>query len=499
MINIIHYDLPFILHLLQINYIRFIDILLMYNRESSSPNRKPENKKNDLSHLDCVFSLEGITPPGEEEEKFDIFRAPLMEFSEPDYSRSLNKLFECNEERTPYDPLDPQALPMLFREPKRFPSRKRPDSKPPPKCFEEATIKELLCGSEKLTELATHICNQAGLMPEYIIILNVYSPLACFVSQTQGTPAKCTLTELLTEVLRYTFQNIHDAVINEEYKTPEPECMNSPNLMSQETPMEMQTMEKHMEPLEDLTQSVAMSDIDSAYGNKRSHKAWTEEEENELIKLIQENKSTKIQQAKLEELSKKFNRSVCSLHAKAKAIGKKLMNQDLISKISSTSSSHDSKSYFDMISNILNNSHEHKATKREIITQISIKYGLDKDTIEKPVSQCLSKKFERCPGIFSLKDGIEIPSTKHIERFSIKERLIYLLGTKLPKKEGSLAQIRQIYQQEFKETLDTKISGDGNQAVWEKTIAKILTKFNEFDKTRSKTVYTFKHNPVLSL
>ena len=148
----------------------------------------------------------------------------------------------------------------------------------------------------------------------------------------------------------------------------------------------------------------------------------------------------------------------------------------------------EAKTYYQMITEVLNEIPTQEATKEEIISSISKNYDIDISEIEKKVAQCLAKKFDRRPGSYRLKNGINIPALKDDATKSVKDRLIYVLHYGLSD-EGTLSQIRQKYQEEFKEELDTRVSASSNQAVWEKTILKTLLKCNEFDKSKSKTKY----------
>ena len=482
----------------------------MNNLVNSSPLRQSEKSKFDLRQLDCVFSLHDLQEPSADGEEANFLLSPLLKFSEADHRPLFfNKLFQ-DEERYLEDPslaqLEPQTLPLLFGRSSQRAQKKREESKVSRKCFHEEALKDLLCGADKLVNLAAYVCQCAGLFPNYTLTLPADSPLAIFFSPTQGSSVKCTLTQLLTEILRYTFQNIHDAVIREEEPPPEPvsvlesktESKYEPELesiLSQETPMEVQTPVSRVESSDDFNnQSVIMSDIDSLSSSvKRRHKHWTEDEEKELNKVLQEAGTSKVPEEKWEELARRFDRTVCSLHAKAKLIYRKVTTQEK----TIAHPKDEARTYCDMISQALNSVPEKRASKDYIIDVICERYAANPDDIEKAVTQCLAKKFERSQGVYILKDEVEVPLLKNSAKFSVKERLIYILGKLLPNKQGTLLQIKKLYEQEFKETLDTKISADSNQAVWEKTISKTLLKCAEFDKSRSKTTYAFKQNIVL--
>jgi len=432
----------------------------------------PENCKFEISQLDHFFSLHDL--PGSNSEEDKILPNSFFQEMNVDKPLSLNRLYEDEDlylGDNSLAGLDSHSLPSLFGQS----GRRNQKVKNPDKLHK---LKELLWSEEKLNGMSLYLCEYANILPDCTLSLLEHSPLASLLPSNQ----KYSIAYIFKEVLRFTLRNIQEAIIEETNNT-------SQSKVSMKKKASVELNNPSISEYDELCQSVGMSDVSSSFTAKRNHKKWTKAEETELMNVIEGFGGNKISEEKWDELAMKFDRTVCSLHAKVKSLKRK--------QIATLCPKEEPRTYSEMIVSILNSLHNQTATKEEITLLICQRYNISKSEVEKSVLQCLAKKFERCPGIYRLKKGVEVPPSKDAAKNSIKDRLIYILNELSPSGEGTLAQIRLKYQQEFPDDLDTRISANSNQAVWEKTISKTLLKCVEFDKSKAKTKYTFKGNTGL--
>jgi hypothetical protein len=427
----------------------------------------PENCKFGIDQFDHFFSLHDLSESNSEEDKI----LPNTFFQEMDSDRplSLNRLYEDEDlylGDNSLAGLDSQTLPSLFGQS----GRKHQKAKHVDKCYK---LKELLWSEERLNDMSLCLCEYANIVPDCILTLSEHSPLTSLLPSNH----KYSIIHIFKEVIRFTLRNIHEAIVEETRSVSQTKA-----LLEKNVSVELNSVS--INEYDELCQSMEMSDVNSSYTAKRTHKKWAKTEEIELMNLIERFGKSKIPEGKWDELAIKFDRTVCSLHAKVKSLQRK--------QTATLCSKEEARTYSEIIVDILNSLPNKAATKEEIISVICQRYNITKSEVEKSVLQCLAKKFERCSGIYRLKKGIELPPSKDAAKKSIKDKLIYILNELLPSGEGTLAQIRLKYQQEFPDDLDTRMSANSNQAVWEKTISKTLLKCIEFDKSKAKTKYTFK-------
>lgn len=439
----------------------------MDNTPDHSPVPWPEKSKFDISQLDHIFSLYDLPASNSEEDKNEILPNSFLKSMNVDRPLSLNRLFEDEDiylGDSSLAGLDSHTLPSLFR----VSGRRHQKAKNADRGFNEKRLRELLWSEERLDGMSLCVCEFAGLVAESSLTLPEHSPLASLVP----SDCKCSLAHVLKEVLRFALRNIHEAIVQETNCAPQTKASLEKKAATQlETPS--------IADYDELCQSVGMSDVNSQC--RRTHKKWTRAEETELLATLSAFDAHKVPEELWDELAAKFDRTVCSLHAKAKSLQR-----------GADAGSREGKTYSAMIAGILSGLPNQAATKEEIVSLICERYNIEKSEVEKSVLQCLAKKFERCPGVYRLSKGARLLPSKDAATKSTKDRLVYILNFLLPSGEGTLAQIRAMYQQEFKDDLDTKISANSKQAVWEKTVSKTLLKCAEFDKSKAKTKYTFK-------
>jgi hypothetical protein len=121
---------------------------------------------------------------------------------------------------------------------------------------------------------------------------------------------------------------------------------------------------------DELCQSVEMSDVNSCLIARRNHKKWTKAEETELMNVIEGFRGKKISEEKWDELAMKYDRTVCSLHAKVKSLKRK--------QIGTLCPKEEARTYSEMIVSILNSLPNQTATKEEIILLICQRYNIKK-------------------------------------------------------------------------------------------------------------------------
>ncbi|KAL4426464.1 hypothetical protein ABPG74_004470 [Tetrahymena malaccensis] len=259
---------------------------------------------------------------------------------------------------------------------------------------------------------------------------------------------------------------------------------------------------------------------------KAQRKQWKKSEINELMAKYREYQS-KIPPSVMEELTKKFNRSIQSIYSKIQKLRKnnyfntdvqnEYSNQTSSFPISSTNSqfpSQVSRNITDSnnrnfpsgtISSGMNNNPTNinmmkiesklknclfeldnkSGTKSEILKKMKERYysnnqgGLS-SAWETSAKQLLSSQsFQRRKGIFSLKDDVQVveidPSS------SYKQKLIYVLS-QLQERKGTLDDIVNLYLKKF--------GNETDQRKVKENIQKILNQNSEcFDKSQSKTTY----------
>jgi hypothetical protein len=283
--------------------------------------------------------------------------------------------------------------------------------------------------------------------------------------------------------------------------------------------------------------------------SKRPHKQWTTPEINFISTVLSNNDISKFTDPDWIQLANHLQRSISSIHAKCKNVLKKkkintcknnqtsaswhlhknqlfpsiptplpptsliplsaspsnfYSNQSKLVNSTSPSKEHKSNlkqtksnTNFDMISQALKQFPSFQATKEQILEKIGLLFRLDDSQIlkmEKSVLQCLSKRFQPLKGTFKLNDDVKSIDGimfEQCKKKSNKIRIIYILS-QLPNREGTLSTIKQNYLHLFQDNLDFTMSAESNLAVWEKTLSKTLLSQNEFDKSNSKTKYTFR-------
>ncbi|EAS06408.2 transmembrane protein, putative (macronuclear) [Tetrahymena thermophila SB210] len=259
---------------------------------------------------------------------------------------------------------------------------------------------------------------------------------------------------------------------------------------------------------------------------KAQRKQWKKSEINELMAKYREYQS-KIPPSVMEELTKKFNRSIQSIYSKIQKLRKNnYFNTDIqneysnqvssfpISQASSQFSSQVSRNIADCnnrnfpsgtintgmnnnptnlnmmkieskLKNCLFELENQRGTKNEILKKMKERYysnnqgGLS-SAWETSAKQLLSSQsFQRRKGIFSLKDDVQVveidPSS------SYKQKLIYVLS-QLQERKGTLDEIVYLYLKKF--------GNETDQRKVKENIQKILNQNSEcFDKSQSKTTY----------
>lgn len=428
--------------------------------------------KNNYKHLDGMVTLNDSQNKNDSQnydKMSDSSFHVLTRNYAPMDSISIDKLFS-EEDNLFFEPecenmnaLDSQTLPILFREQSAVKPiiiiRALQGVKPMKKCELEIyianKISDLANNDSQICKFLSKLCRSAGFDSEFVIELGENSQLKYF-----DKSCRITIKELLCKIMKFALENIVLSIRKEDIIKPKP-------------------------PQISETESIIAE-------SKKQRKQWSRLEEEILQKTLESygNSIKNVTEEIWLELSQKFSRTICSIHAKAKTLCK---TKDNTSKIM-TDIKENFGTIHQQICDALVELPSKKGTKEQIIQKISEKYNKPQTELKKGVEQCLSRKFEKFPGTYKLK-----PDVRFIDKITklstVKDKLVYLLQQKFAYESATLNQIKEAYFIEFnpqENEMNEKILLEGNQQTWEKTIAKTLLKNDEFDKTNSKTQYGIK-------
>lgn len=233
----------------------------------------------------------------------------------------------------------------------------------------------------------------------------------------------------------------------------------------------------------------------SSEATKRSKRAWTIQEKEELRHLQKQYHPSSIPTDILENFAKKHGRTLNSVQSwisKAKKQNKLDTDSQTLSFNSATNSNKYEFSITEMINTALSQMDNRVGTSDEIIVKIKQIFFSNQiipnvQSMENSICQTLSshKGIEKIKGSYGLKSSrYAIPELP--QNNTMKSRLQYIL-THLPNNRADLDTIRTYYWEKFNcyHQMD-------HDRLWEKNISKTLTQEAEFDSSNSNIKYKLK-------